>query len=257
MIEKLKHFVESPKVTGFVLGVILFNALLLGLDTSKTVTTQFGHIIDILDTVCLGIFTFEIILKLIVYRLAFFKSGWNIFDFIIVGIALVPAAQSLSALRALRIMRLFRVVSISPSLRKVVGAFMAALPGMGSVIILISVIFYISSVITTKLFGASHPEFFGTLGGSAYSLFQIMTLESWSMGIVRPVMEVHPQAWAFFVPFILVTTFSVVNLVVGLIVDAMQVISEEEDNKPSNSADDEVLKRLDAIEKVLKDISQK
>ena len=89
---------------------------------------------------------------------------------------------------------------------------MSALPGMGSVFLLMGIIFYIASVMATKLFGATFPEWFGTLGRSGYSLFQIMTLESWSMGIVRPVMEVYPHAWLFFVPFILVTTFAVVNL---------------------------------------------
>ena len=99
---------------------------------------------------------------------------------------------------------------------------MNALPGMGSVFLLMGLIFYIGSVMATKLFGATFPDWFGTIGRSAYSLFQIMTLESWSMGIVRPVMETYAHAWAFFVPFILVTTFAVVNLVVGLIVNSMQ-----------------------------------
>ncbi len=116
-------------------------------------------------------------------------------------------------LRALRILRVLRAISIVPSLRRVVEGLINALPGMGSVFALMSLIFYIAAVMATKLFGAAFDEWFGTIGRSAYSLFQIMTLESWSMGIVRPVMEVYPWAWAFFVPFILVTTFAVVNLV--------------------------------------------
>ncbi|MEQ9260625.1 MAG: ion transporter, partial [Roseovarius sp.] len=183
----------------------------------------------------------------------FFRNGWNIFDFVIVGISLVPAAQGLSVLRAMRILRLLRVLSVTPSLRRVVEGLMNALPGMGSVFLLMGLIFYIGAVMATKLFGASFPEWFGTLGRSAYSLFQIMTLESWSMGIVRPVMETYPHAWAFFVPFILVTTFAVVNLVVGLIVNSMQDAHAVEENEKTGNYRDDVLARLDRIEAMLKE----
>jgi voltage-gated sodium channel len=151
-------------------------------------------------------------------------------------------------LRALRILRLLRVISVAPRLRRVVEGFITALPGMGSVFLLMALIFYIGAVMATKLFAASFPEWFGTLGHSAYSLFQIMTLESWSMGIVRPVMEVYPYAWAFFVPFIMVTTFAVVNLLVGLIVNSMQDAHAEEANSATDAYRDEVLARLAAIE---------
>jgi voltage-gated sodium channel len=151
-------------------------------------------------------------------------------------------------LRALRILRLLRVISVTPSLRRVVEGFLKALPGMGSVFLLMGMIFYIGAVMATKLFQTSFPEWFGSLGGSAYTLFQIMTLESWSMGIVRPVMETYPYAWAFFVPFIMVTTFAVVNLLVGLIVNSMQDAHAEESNKATDDYRNEVLARLSAIE---------
>jgi voltage-gated sodium channel len=113
-------------------------------------------------------------------------------------------------------------------MRSVVSALIGALPGMGSIAAVMSVVFYISAVLATNLFGAAFPDWFGSIGASAFSLFQIMTLESWSMGIVRPVMEVYPWAWAFFVPFILVTTFAVLNLVVAVIVNSMQALHEAE-----------------------------
>jgi voltage-gated sodium channel len=144
-----------------------------------------------------------------------------------------------------------RVVSAVPSLRRVVEGFLTALPGMGSVFMLMSLIFYIGSVIATKLFGETFPQWFGSLGHSAYSLFQIMTLESWSMGIVRPVMVEFQYAWAFFIPFIMVTTFAVVNLLVGLIVNSMQDAHHEESNAATDTYRDEVLVRLEAIEKRL------
>jgi len=189
---------------------------------------------------------------LIAHSFRFFRSGWNLFDFAIVGIALVPGAQGLSVLRAMRILRVLRVISVAPRLRRVVEGFVTALPGMGSVFLLMSIIFYIGAVMATKLFGASFPDWFGSIGASLYTLFQIMTLESWSMGIVRPVLEVYAYAWVFFVPFIMVTTFAVVNLLVGLIVNSMQDAHAEESNAATDAYRDEVLERLKAIEDKLK-----
>ena len=247
----LQTTLESAGVRKFITAVILFNAVILGLETSAMVMARVGTFIGILDRICLAIFVVELALKLLTYRFRFFRDGWNIFDFAIVAVSLVPAAQSLSVLRSLRILRILRVVSVAPRLRRVVEGFITALPGMASVFLLMGIIFYIGSVISTKLFGADFPQWFGSLGQSAYSLFQIMTLESWSMGIVRPVMEVYPYAWVFFVPFIMVTTFAVVNLLVGLIVNSMQDAHSEEADQRTDNYRDEVLARLKAIEERL------
>jgi len=251
--EKTAAFLERPVVRNGIIGVILFNAVLLGMETSGTLMASIGPLIIALDTACLTVFVIEIALKFYAQRFGFFRSGWNIFDFLIVGISLVPGAQTFSVLRALRILRLLRVVSVTPSLRRVVEGFLKALPGMGSVFLLMSLIFYIGAVMATKLFGDSFPEWFGTIGRSAYSLFQIMTLESWSMGIVRPVMEIYTYAWVFFVPFIMMTTFAVVNLLVGLIVNSMQDAHHEEDVVKTDAYRDEVLARLESIETRLRD----
>jgi len=250
---KLQTLLESNRFRYSILGVILFNAILLGLETVPPVMAVAGPLILALDTLCLGIFTAEILLKLYAFRGAFFKSGWNLFDFVIVGISLVPGSEGLSVLRALRVLRLLRVVSVAPSLKRVVEGLITALPGMGSVFVLMALIFYIGSVMATKLFGESFPQWFGDLGNSGYSLFQIMTLESWSMGIVRPVMEVYPYAWMFFLPFILVTTFAVVNLLVGLIVNSMQDAHHLEDNEKTDAYRDEIKERLETIERLLKE----
>lgn len=251
MRNSVAAFIERDFFTNFIIAVILFNAVLLGMETSDVIMARFGPLILALDTLCLMIFVVEIGLKLFAYGWRFFKSGWNLFDFFIVGIALVPATQGFSVLRALRVLRVLRVISAAPRLRRVVEGFITALPGMGSVFLLMALIFYIGAVMATKLFGDAFPDWFGDLGKSAYSLFQIMTLESWSMGIVRPVMEVFPSAWAFFVPFIMVTTFAVVNLLVGLIVNSMQDAHAEESNERTDAYRDEVLARLEAIEKRL------
>jgi voltage-gated sodium channel len=249
--ERLGAWIESAPVRNFIIGVILFNAVILGLETSEEAMAAAGGTILLLDRICLAIFTVEIGLKLVAWGPRFFRSGWNWFDFVIVGIALVPATQGFSVLRALRILRVLRLITAAPRLRRVVEGFVTALPGMGSVFLLMAIIFYIGAVMATKLFGTTFPDWFGDLGLSAYSLFQIMTLESWSMGIVRPVMEVYPYAWAFFVPFIMVTTFAVVNLLVGLIVNSMQDAHAEEANAATSDYRDEVLRRLEAIEKRL------
>ncbi|MGA9432810.1 MAG: ion transporter [Roseobacter sp.] len=251
--EKLDIWLDQRWVVNLVIGVIIFNAVLLGLETSKPAMTAAGTLIVTLDKACLAFFVIEITLKLIARGTRFFKSGWNIFDVIIIGAALVPGSQTMSVLRALRILRVLRVISVAPSLRRVVEGFVTALPGMGSVFLLMAIIFYIGAVIATKLFAETFPQWFGTLPESGYTLFQIMTLESWSMGIVRPVMEVYPYAWAFFVPFIMVTTFAVVNLLVGLIVNSMQDAHQEEVGAVTDAYRDEVLNRLIAIEEKLKE----
>jgi voltage-gated sodium channel len=248
MREKLGVWLDQPMVRNTIICVIIFNAILLGLETSKPVMATFGSIIVFLDKICLAIFVAELTAKLFAKGWRFFRSGWNLFDFVIVGISLVPGAQTMSVLRAMRIFRLLRVVSAAPSLRRVVEGFITALPGMGSVFLLMALIFYIGSVMATKLFGDAFPEWFGSIGHSAYTLFQIMTLESWSMGVVRPVMEQYTYAWAFFVPFIMVTTFAVVNLLVGLIVNSMQEAHSAEEVAATDSYRDEVMQRLKAIE---------
>ena len=245
----LAAWLESPLIRNGIIGVILFNAVILGMETSDGIMGSVGPLILALDKLCLGVFVVELALKLVALGPRFFRNGWNLFDFVIVGVSLIPGAQSLSVLRALRILRVLRIISAAPRLQRVVEGFITALPGMGSVFLLMAIIFYIGAVMATKLFADAFPMWFGDLGQSAYTLFQIMTLESWSMGIVRPVLEVYPYAWLFFIPFIMVTTFAVVNLLVGLIVNSMQDAHSADEIEKTDAYRDEVLARLVAIEK--------
>ncbi|WP_172297898.1 ion transporter [Pseudoruegeria sp. HB172150] len=251
--ERVAGWLARPIVTKGITAVIIFNAVILGMETSDAIMARAGDLIVALDIACLAIFVIELAAKIYAQGWRFFRDGWNVFDFLIVGVSLVPGAQTMSVLRSLRILRVLRVISVAPRLRRVVEGFITALPGMASVFILMGLIFYIGAVMATKLFGDSFPEWFGHLGRSGYSLFQIMTLESWSMGIVRPVMEQYPQAWLFFVPFIMVTTFAVVNLLVGLIVNSMQDAHHAESDAATGTYRDEVLQRLAAIEKKLEE----
>lgn len=227
-MHRLKALVESPRFEQVIVAIIIVNAITLGLETMPAVMRDYGALITAFDHAILAVFVVELALKLAVYRFDFFRSPWRIFDLTVVGIALIPSAGAFAVLRALRILRVLRLVSVVPSLRRVIGGLLNALPGMGSILLLLGLFFYVFSVMATKLFGERFPEWFGSIAASAYTLFQVMTLESWSMGIVRPVMEVFPWAWAFFIPFILCTTFTVLNLFIGVVVSAMQKEHEEE-----------------------------
>lgn len=227
MRARLAEIVGSRQWEYAITTLIVINAVTLGMETSDRLVAMWGPILYGIDSVVLAIFVIEIAARLYVHRLRFFTDPWSVFDFTIVSIALVPASGEASVLRALRILRVLRLITVVPSLRRVVSGLIAAIPGMGSIVLLMAILFYVFSVMATELFGETFPEWFGTLGASAYSLFQIMTLESWSMGIVRPVMDVHPWAWVFFVPFILMTAFTVLNLFIGVIVSAMQAEVEQ------------------------------
>lgn len=226
--ERLKRLINSPAFEPTILVLIAINAVTLGLETSDWAVKTLGRPLQIADRLILTVFVIEIVARLAADFRGFWRDPWRIFDFIVVAIALVPATDSFSVLRAFRILRVLRLISTVKAMRRVVSGLLSALPGMGSIVLLLVLIFYVFSVISTKLFGAAFPQWFGSIGDSAYTLFQIMTLESWSMGIVRPVMEQYPYAWALFVPFIIATAFTVLNLFIGVIVDAMQSEHEAE-----------------------------
>ena len=256
MIAKIGAIVGGQKFQSFITILIVLNAIALGLETNKDIMRVIGPELIFFDQLVLSIFTIEIFIKLINERTSFFKNGWNIFDFVIVGISLVPSSGSLSVLRALRIFRAMRLLSVVPSMRKVVQALFFALPGIFSVGSIILLIFYVSAVLTTNFFGDEFDEWFGSVGKSMYSLFQIMTLESWSMGIVRPVMIVYPLAWVFFVPFILITSFAVLNLFIGIIVDAMQQQNADDKQDLSNTLLEELMKTQKSVHSLKEEIDK-
>lgn len=225
---RIKNLVENARFQQAILLLILINAVTLGLETSPAAMNAVGGLLLAIDRIILTVFVIEIILRIHAHRLAFFRDPWSLFDFVVVGIALMPATGPLSVLRALRVLRVLRVITIVPSMRRVVGALISAVPGLLSIAAVLVLVFYVFAVIATKLFGGEFPEWFGTVGRSLYTLFQVMTLEGWSMGIARPVMQSFPFAWAFFVPFILVATFTVLNLFIAVIVNAMHTFSEPE-----------------------------
>jgi len=257
----VRRLIERTWMDRLIIVVILFNAVILGLATSGSVMERAGTAVHVADRMCLWFFVTELLAKIYAYRERFFVSrdpasgarnpeGWNLFDFFIVGIS-VFGSETFSVLRALRILRLFRAVSVSERLRNTVESFVRLFPKMGGVFMLLGLVHYVGAVMATTLFAAEFPEWFGTLGRSAFSLFQIMTLESWSMGIVRPVMAVYPFAWLFFVPFVIVAAYCVANLFVALIVDTMQTAYHGVEEVETNQYRKEVLRRLEEIERKL------
>lgn len=246
------HRLESRAAQYIITAIILVNAIVLGFQASGNGAGGLAELLNWLDRLCLLFFVIELTIRLVVYRGIFWRSGWNWFDFLVVGIALVPNVGPWAVLRSLRVLRVLRLLTVVPQMRKVVAAFLHAIPGLTSVMAVMAIFFYTAAVLTTGLFGESHPHWFGSLGKSLYTLFQIMTLESWSMGIVRPVMESHPWAWAFFVPFIIVATFTILNLFIGIIVSTMQELSALPDPDVPAREVSAVLARMEADLKQLR-----
>lgn len=261
--ERLLEVVQATWFTRFILGVILFNAAILGLQTARELTASWSVALHLLDRICLAIFVIEILMRLYVWRRRFFRDPWSIFDFTVVAIALVPSSGPLAILRAFRVLRVLRVLTIVPSMRRVVSALLGALPGLGAISLLLLLIYYVFAVIATDLFGQHFPEWFGTIGLSLYTLFQVMTLESWSMGISRPVMAQFPYAWLFFVPFILIATFTILNLFIAIIVNAMQTFAEQDHaqekallQQQADEHEDHLQKQLTLIHEEIRQLRQ-
>jgi voltage-gated sodium channel len=222
VIAWLTPIVNDPRTERVIMALIVVNAVILGLETNKSLMSSYGELLQALDHVILAVFVVEIAARILVHRLAFFRDPWSVFDFVVIGIALVPATETFSVLRSLRVLRVLRLITGVPTLRRVVAGLLGALPGMVSIVFLIGIIYYVFGVMATKLFGDDYPALFGTLADSLFTLFTVMTLEGWVNDVAKPVMEKHPYAWIFFISYIVVTTFMVLNLFIGVVVNAMQ-----------------------------------
>jgi voltage-gated sodium channel len=219
--EQTIELIESNAFQRTIVALIVLNAISIGLETSQTVMTHVGGLLHVFDRTVLAIFVIELILRMYAYRGRFLRDPWSIFDLLVVGVSLVPASGGLSVLRVLRILRALRLVSAVPGMRKVVTGLLSALPGMGSIVMLLGLVLYVGAVLATGLYGATAPDHFGHLGTSLFTLFQVMTGEAWP-DIAAEVMPYHPTAWIFFVLFILTSTFVVLNLFTAVVVSAME-----------------------------------
>jgi voltage-gated sodium channel len=236
----IKRLVEAPWFTRTVMTLIIINAVILGMETYPGIMVLYGSTLKAIDHLILWVFVAELVLRLTAYRLRFFRDPWSLFDTVVVAIAFMPANEAFAVLRAARVLRVLRLISIFPRLKRVVEGLITAIPGIGSIGAILIIVFYVFAVMATKLYGTEYPDWFGSLHGSFFTLFQIMTLEGWA-DIVREIMKTHPQAWIFFVIYILCATFTVLNLFIAVIVDAMQRQHQVEEQE-----DHDAIKRIEA-----------
>jgi voltage-gated sodium channel len=240
--EKVQRLVDARRFQHAIMAVILVNAATLGAQTSPALMERTGGLLTYADRVAIGIFVAEIALKLYAHRLRFFRDPWNCFDFVVVAISLVPATGAFAVLRALRALRLLRLISVVPSMRRVVSTLLAALPGVSSIAGLLALMLYVAAVMATKLFGEASPEHFGGLGQSLWTLFQVMTTEGWT-DVADDVMAAQPMAWAFFLVYLLISTFVVLNLFLAVVVNAMDTVRSHEDGGGDVAAELAALRR--------------
>ena len=233
--QKIERTIHHPSVQHVIVFLIVLNAALLGMETSPDMVQAYGAEMALLDHGILAIFILEIVLLMAARGLKFFTDPWCVFDFLVVGIAIIPATESFSVLRALRVLRVLRLINKIESMRKVVAGLLNSLPSLASVAGLTLIVFYVFSVMATNLFGHEFPDLFGSMGDSAFTLFQVMTLESWSEGVARPIMAKLPYAWVFFLLFILIATFIVINLFIAVIVDSLNNVDSTD--KPRKTTD--------------------
>lgn len=217
---KLNRLLESHNFDLFIISVILLDAFVLGTLASDVFDVYYSHLLFLLDRLFMGIFIMEMLLKIYVYRKAFFKNGWNIFDFVIVAISSVPYASSLIVLRTFRIFRLFKFLDHFKSLDNLVDTFIKLLPNFVSLLAVEAVIFYSFAVIGVSLYGDVFKDF-ATLGSTLFVLMQAFTLDGWAASIARPVMLVFPDAWFYFTSFILLSFLILVSFLMNAITTVM------------------------------------
>jgi voltage-gated sodium channel len=221
MRDRVGAIVDGKHFQRVIIVVILVNALALGCETSATLVATHGTLLTTLDHIALGIFVAELTARLYARRLAFFRDPWNCFDFLVVGISLLPAGGVLSVVRSLRILRALRLVAMVPSMRRVVSALVKSIPGLVSLSGLLVLLLYVGGVVASNLFQPTGDARFADLGSTILTLFQITTGDGWS-DVMRDLMPAQPLAWIFFVCYLLVGTFTMLNLFIAVVCSAME-----------------------------------
>ena len=225
MLPTLKRTVNSGVFQTGVLVLIILNAIILGLETIDPILQEYGDTLRFVDRLIVYAFVLELTLRFAAEPRDFFRTGWNLFDFIIVATSLIAASSGLAAIRAFRVLRVLRVVTVIPRMRVVVFALLESIPGIASVGVVLVLILYVFSVIAATMFGDAHPALFGDVFVAMYTLFTVMTLEGWRE-IADAVGATHPHAWVFFLCFLLIATFTMLNLFVAIVV---RVVEEDAD----------------------------
>lgn len=246
----LEAAIESPWFRHTITVLIILNAAILGILTYRALLMENAVFsLEFIDRLITFIFAFELFLKLLVYRLLFFKSGWNWFDFVVIGVAFVPGGATFSVLRAMRVLRVLRLLHVVPVMKRITEALLKALPGMGAIMAVLALVTYVGAVMATNMYGQSDDQdvaqLFGDLPRSAYSLFQVMTMDGWRFEVVQKVIDDgHPYAWVFFLLFIFVASFAILNLFIALIVDALSA----EQRAIVESHQDDIMEEIEELE---------
>ena len=222
VLESIRRITSAPAFDAAIIGIIIVNAVLLGLETSQAIDENFGRWIDLGHQVTLIIFIVEAILKITVASprvFGYFRDGWNVFDFLIIVFALIPATGQFAMIaRLARLLRVLRLVSTIKDLRLIVSALVRSIPSVGHVMLLIGIMVYIYAIIGYHLFSDHDPENWGDLGTSLLTLFNIITLEGWT-DVMFKAMELNALSWIYFVSFVVIGTFVVINLFIAIILN--------------------------------------
>lgn len=258
MIEMARRLTHSGTFQGFIGIVIVVNAVLVGLETAPDLVARYGPAFDALNGVIIAIFVAELTIRLISYLPRphrFFADGWNVFDFVIVALSLLPAGGSFATVaRLARLLRVLRIVSIFPELRLIVGTMLRSISSMTSVIVLLALVVYVYAVLGYHLFGAIDPAHWGDLGLSVRTLFEVLTLEGW-LELQEAVLPAIPAAWLFFGSYVLLAVFIVVNLFIAVILNNLESVKAEQAAESLEGGDDaELLRRIEALRSELGDV---
>ncbi|MBI1393049.1 MAG: ion transporter [Alphaproteobacteria bacterium] len=250
MQARLRETVASDLFQGVVIALILLNAVVLGAETIDGISNRIGPVLLLIDRVILYLFLVEIIMRFLSDPKNYFRSGWNVFDFVVVAVSLPATASGLAAVRALRVLRVLRVVTVIPRMRVVVAALFDSVPGIASVGVVLVLILYVFAVIAANLYGVEHPELFGDVFAAMYTLFTVMTLEGWRE-IADSVSCTHPNSWAFFLTFLLIATFTMLNLFVAIVVRVVEEDADEEDAARDADLKAELLSLHEKVDRML------
>ena len=250
---RVRAFVDAPTFQWFIIGVIVVNSIVLGLETSPRLIDAFPWL-SALGWITVAIFVVEITLRIYAHGRDFFRDPWSLFDLVVVAVALIPASGTLSVLRILRVLRVLRLLSAVRSMRRVVAALAATIPGMISIGALLVMLIYIAGVMSTQMFSSTDPENFGDLPTSLLSMFQVMTGDDWAK-VISPVTDEHPAAWGFFITYILISTYIVLNLFIAVAVEALEKQHEESEDEIVDELEQSESEVLAAIESLKSEVA--
>jgi voltage-gated sodium channel len=244
MAHTLRRIVGSQLFDTLIIAVILANAVVLGLQTYPDLVARRGDTLDLLNEVFLGIFVVELLLRIGSYGRrpqGFFRNGWNVFDFVVIAAAFLPGVRDSSTLlRLARLLRVVRIVRLLPDLRVLLQGVVRSLPPLFSMTLLVTLLLFVYGMIGWLLFGDALPGDWGNIGVAMLTLFVMLTLENFP-AYMDAGMSVHPWAWIYFVTFVLIAAFMVLNVLIGIVLNSMEEAREIERRRALGAdVDDEI-----------------